>query len=174
MSAKYWPFCFYLTVLTLNPIVNIVCVIQDSKVLKCTNQRKGAYEGTCLTPTSSMAVDALGWFWFRFERTLPAYAWFWPRYCTAVAYVDGLVLERRNSIANALELRLSCTNPSMYWVHTTYFIVWSLKRKKEWASHSMLSFWKKAVPEVRGFVNIGWQLIYLRYCCNIANIVSCL
>ena len=29
-------------------------------------------------------------------------------------YVDGLVQERRNSIANALELRLSCTNPSMW------------------------------------------------------------
>ena len=26
-------------------------------------------------------------------------------------YSDGLVQERRNSIANALELRLSCTNP---------------------------------------------------------------
>ena len=26
---------------------------------------------------------------------------------------NGLVQERRNSIANALELRLSCTNPSM-------------------------------------------------------------
>ena len=26
-------------------------------------------------------------------------------------YFDGLVQERRNSIANALELRLSCTNP---------------------------------------------------------------
>ena len=25
--------------------------------------------------------------------------------------MDGLVQERRNSIANALELRLSCTNP---------------------------------------------------------------
>ena len=25
--------------------------------------------------------------------------------------IDGLVQERRNSIANALELRLSCTNP---------------------------------------------------------------
>ena len=28
-------------------------------------------------------------------------------------YFDGLVQERRNSIANALELRLSCTNPSV-------------------------------------------------------------
>ena len=26
--------------------------------------------------------------------------------------MDGLVQERRNSIANAMELRLSCTNPS--------------------------------------------------------------
>ena len=26
--------------------------------------------------------------------------------------IDGSVQERRNSIANALELRLSCTNPS--------------------------------------------------------------
>ena len=28
-------------------------------------------------------------------------------------YIDGLVQERRNSIANALDLRLSCTNPSI-------------------------------------------------------------
>ena len=30
-------------------------------------------------------------------------------------YIDGLVQERSNSIANALELRLSCTNPSIYY-----------------------------------------------------------
>ena len=29
-------------------------------------------------------------------------------------YIDGLVQERRNPIANALELRLSCTNPSIW------------------------------------------------------------
>ena len=29
----------------------------------------------------------------------------------APLHIDGLVQERRNSIANALELRLSCTNP---------------------------------------------------------------
>ena len=29
-------------------------------------------------------------------------------------HIGGLVQERRNSIANALELRLSCTNPSTY------------------------------------------------------------
>ena len=33
--------------------------------------------------------------------------------------VDGLVQERRNSISNALELRLSCTNPSK-WKHFLY------------------------------------------------------
>ena len=32
------------------------------------------------------------------------------------AQVNGLVQERRNSIANALELRLSCTNLSI-WHH---------------------------------------------------------
>ena len=30
-----------------------------------------------------------------------------------IDHFDGLVQERRNSIANALELRLSCTNPSI-------------------------------------------------------------
>ena len=30
-------------------------------------------------------------------------------------HFDGLVQERRNSIANALELRLSCINPSIYY-----------------------------------------------------------
>ena len=29
-------------------------------------------------------------------------------------HIDGLVQERRNSIANAVELRLSCINPSIY------------------------------------------------------------
>ena len=33
--------------------------------------------------------------------------------------IDGLVQERRYSIANALELRLSCTNPSKYGRHVT-------------------------------------------------------
>ena len=35
--------------------------------------------------------------------------------------IDGLVQEKRNSIANALELRLSYTNPSKWWcvaIHT--------------------------------------------------------
>ena len=31
---------------------------------------------------------------------------------TCMRQFDGLMQERRNSIANALELRISCTNPS--------------------------------------------------------------
>ena len=31
----------------------------------------------------------------------------------SIAYFDGLGQERRNSITNALELRLSCINPSI-------------------------------------------------------------
>ena len=33
--------------------------------------------------------------------------------CHGVTHIDGLMQERRNSIANALELHLSCTNPSV-------------------------------------------------------------
>ena len=33
-----------------------------------------------------------------------------------VKEIDGLAQERRNSIANALELRLSCTNPSKWFL----------------------------------------------------------
>ena len=32
-------------------------------------------------------------------------------------HIDGLMQERRNSVANALELRLSCTNPSIWAKH---------------------------------------------------------
>ena len=38
----------------------------------------------------------------------------WSRLWT-VDYTNGLVQERHNSIANALELRLSCTKPSISW-----------------------------------------------------------
>ena len=37
-------------------------------------------------------------------------------------HVDGLVQERRNSIANALELHLSCTNPWMCWLDLSNII----------------------------------------------------
>ena len=39
--------------------------------------------------------------------------------------IDALVLERRNSIANAVELRLSCTNPTV-WDVFCVFRVWCM------------------------------------------------
>ena len=45
-------------------------------------------------------------------------------YCRCLHKIDGLVQERRNSIANALELCLSCTNPSKWW-SVLAFIIYS-------------------------------------------------
>ena len=39
-------------------------------------------------------------------------------------HIDGLVQERRNSIANALELHLSCTKPSIFKLHGTLMHQW--------------------------------------------------
>ena len=35
--------------------------------------------------------------------------------CLSWVHINGLVHERRNSIANALDLRLACINPSIFW-----------------------------------------------------------
>ena len=40
-----------------------------------------------------------------------------------LSYFDGLVQERNNSTANALELRLSCTNPSICSHHFKQFVL---------------------------------------------------
>ena len=37
--------------------------------------------------------------------------------------IDGLVQERHNFIANALELRLSCTNPSIFAATSLAFLM---------------------------------------------------
>ena len=53
-----------------------------------------------------------------------------------VSHIDGLVQERRNSCANALDLRFPCTNPSIYpqqlmiwlqqWPSTTKSCTWCM------------------------------------------------
>ena len=48
-----------------------------------------------------------------FDRAVPKYSSF----ITRRDNIDGLMQGRRNSIANALELHLSCTNPSRYAWH---------------------------------------------------------
>ena len=59
-----------------------------------------------------------------------------------VQYINGLVQERCNAIANALESRLSCTNPS----------IWSLFSGKvwetNWGNHRVASLWSS--PERYG------------------------
>ena len=58
-------------------------------------------------------------YWLRYWPKKDVTAVYWQKcyvslqWWSMVTYdIDGLVQERRNSIANALELRLSCTNPS--------------------------------------------------------------
>ena len=47
------------------------------------------------------------------------YAKIYAGYKTDNLYIDGSVQEKRNSIANALELRLSCTNPAIFHLKDT-------------------------------------------------------
>ena len=50
--------------------------------------------------------------------------------------VDGLVQERRNSISNALELRLSCTNPSKWkhFLHADFHVTLMVARTTFWTN----------------------------------------
>ena len=52
-------------------------------------------------------------------------AWPWGLYMYMPEHFDGLMQERRNSIANALELRLSCTNP-LTWFFDPIVVILSL------------------------------------------------
>ena len=47
---------------------------------------------------------------------------YWELYM-CIAYIDGLVQERRNSSALAIELGLSCTNPSIRGSMMTTLII---------------------------------------------------
>ena len=51
-------------------------------------------------------------------------------------HVDGLVQERRNSISNALELRLSCTNPSKWkhFLHADFHVSLMVARTIFWTN----------------------------------------
>ena len=50
--------------------------------------------------------------------------------------VDGLLQERRNSISNALELRLSCTNPSKWkhFLHADFLVSLMVARTTCWTN----------------------------------------
>ena len=69
--------------------------------------------------------------WVALNLTLPIFMHAWWFYG-----VDGLVQERRNSISNALELRLSCTNPSKWkhFLHTDFHVSLMLARTTCWTT----------------------------------------
>ena len=63
-------------------------------------------------------------------------------------YIDGLVQERCNSIANALEFCLSCTNPSTCHLklHMVYFAMFNaifFKASHRLVSRSVSKYWRK-------------------------------
>ena len=60
---------------------------------------------------------------WQYHLTLSAYRDM-PLYHVTAQQIDGLVQKRRNSIANTLELRLSCTNPSKYGIVTVTMLEW--------------------------------------------------
>ena len=74
------------------------------------------------------------------------HAWHSIRYFVVIKYIDGLVQERHNSIANALELRLSCTDPFIYSIdiHVVFKMsaVWDIFfiLKFDITFHSAISF----------------------------------
>ena len=55
-----------------------------------------------------------------------------PKRRPRVVYIGGLVQERRNSIANALELRLSCTNPSICDTLSQFPKIWLFIVERVW------------------------------------------
>ena len=75
--------------------------------------------------------------------------------------IDGLVQEGHNSIANALELRLSCTNPSIWWKFYSYTAVLYAVLHYNWPCHN--ENWLYSVVML---------LLFLQhYCCNVYTIL---
>ena len=66
-----------------------------------------------------------------------------------IVYIDDLMQERRNSIANALELRLLCINPSIsFWCWASEKLL-----NQDWEVHDDIIKWKhipRYWPFVRG------------------------
>ena len=70
----------------------------------------------------------------------------WPHEC-----IDGLMQERCNSIANALELRLSCTNPSAWSVSSS--IESQIEHCWKWPNCLACPAWSKLMAAYILYVN---------------------
>ena len=64
------------------------------------------------------------------------------KYCCE-HHTDGLVQERRNSIANALESRLSCTEPSIYGVHMCQKLGVSVRLRASTGTFNTACFYRR-------------------------------
>ena len=83
--------------------------------------------------------------------------------------IDGLVQERRNSSALALELRLSCTNPlnhpnkqnishEIYRIHPTNYVI--VPGALWWGSIILLGVWRLSMPSL-GVGNNQYKKLYI-------------
>ena len=84
------------------------------------------YENTARTGLNPLCIktDPMTLLLLPWRRASPShqFPWYWlcavigssvRKLSTCRVHIDGLVQEKRNSIANALELRLSCAKPSI-------------------------------------------------------------
>ena len=75
-------------------------------------------KGSATLPNTSLGHSLITWMNISesavWQWTTNEFNAVWCCYNTVQYYTDGLMQERRNSIANTLELRLSCTSPSIY------------------------------------------------------------
>ena len=71
-------------------------------------------------------------------------------------YIDGLIQERRNSIANALELRLSCTSPSTC---ISIRVLFEIKIHCQWylMSHVHAIVFHFLFPDIIPFGDTAWK-----------------
>ena len=75
-------------------------------------------------------------------------------------HIDGLVQERRNPSALAMELRLSCTNPSIRWVLCSVLPMPSsechrtlLTTSPRWSRWWILAWWHTAITRANVSIN---------------------
>ena len=84
-------------------------------VLACkTKQCKSCFEAVpaCKTKQCKSCFEAVPACKTKQCKSIGPISWNW--HCCSLHYFDGLVQQRRNSSALAMELRLSCTNPSIW------------------------------------------------------------
>ena len=81
------------------------------------------------------------------------------RYCRWPNHMAGLVQERRNSKALAMELRLSCTNPAKCFPHSTD--LWDIKNERNFPEQYLFQLLPK--PSVTTYYTLvkytfmGWM-----------------